>query len=80
MTTTFDHQRLEINAGDSRRRQIRALQVIFGGAAALAILALFSAAGPGDTGNAVAPGSVRVVADQPDPGWNSDPGWDFQSS
>jgi hypothetical protein len=45
---------------DARRRQIQLMQVIFAGAAAIATLALFSAAPPGDAGTAVASGSVQL--------------------
>jgi hypothetical protein len=50
----------QINSADVRRRQIRVMQVLFAGAAAAATLALFGAAQPGDTGTAVASGSVHL--------------------
>jgi hypothetical protein len=46
----------EINPSDTRRRNISAMQLIFAGAAAVATLALFSAARPLDTGTVVASG------------------------
>jgi hypothetical protein len=112
MKTTIDHQKHEINSADARRRQIRAMQVMFAGAATIATLALFNAARPGDAETVAASGSVHLVgqatdlpaqatapfgpqfaqtapgtvgsggfaAEPTDPGWNSDPGWDFQSA
>jgi hypothetical protein len=50
--TTIGH---ETKPTDTRRRQIRLIQVIFAGAATVAALALFSAARPGDA-TAVATG------------------------
>jgi hypothetical protein len=50
-----------INATDARRRQIRATQLIFAGAATVATLALFSA-GPSDTNDAVASGPAQATA------------------
>ncbi len=47
-------------SADARRRQIHYIQAIFAGAATVATLALFNAAQPGDAGNAVASGSVRL--------------------
>ena len=61
MTTTIDHQWHEINPADARRRQIRVMQVIFAGAAAIATLALFAAAPLGTGETTVASGSVRLV-------------------
>jgi hypothetical protein len=58
MTNNAHH----IHSADVRRRQIRLMQVLFAGAAAVATLALFSA-GPSDPQTAVASGSVRL-ADQ----------------
>jgi hypothetical protein len=46
----------ENNPSDTRRRQIRLMQVLFAGAATVAALALFSASRPLDTGTAVASG------------------------
>jgi hypothetical protein len=43
MPTANDHE-----SPDARRRQIRVAQVLFAGAATIAMLALFNAAGPGD--------------------------------
>ena len=45
----------EINPADTRRRQIRLIQVTFAGAAAVATLALSSTARPGDVATAAAP-------------------------
>jgi hypothetical protein len=56
----------EINPADARRRKIRATQLIFAGAAAVATLALFSAARPGSTDTAVATGLQFA---QTAPGW-----------
>src|ERR1700689_2915511 len=64
MTTkpfTTDGREL-INSADTRRRQIRVAQLIFAGAAAIATLALFSAASPGNAGTALASGSVSATA------------------
>jgi hypothetical protein len=46
----------ETNPSDARRRQIRLMQVIFAGAAAVAALTLFGAARPGCGDTAVATG------------------------
>jgi hypothetical protein len=51
-----------INSADTRRRQIRVAQLIFAGAAAIATLAPFSAASPGNAGTALASGSVSATA------------------
>ena len=70
MTTTIEHQRHKINSTDARRRQIRAIQVIFTGAATIATLALFSLTQPGGAGTVVASGPVRLVdyaTDRPAP-------------
>lgn len=50
----------EINSADVRRRQIRLIQVLFAGAAAVATFALFSA-GSSNAETAVAAGSVRLT-------------------
>jgi hypothetical protein len=61
MTTPIGHQRRDIDsAGDWCHRR-RVVQVIFAGAAAIATLALFSAAPNGTGDNTVASGSVRLV-------------------
>ena len=96
MTTIIDHSREidhshEINSADARRRQICLMRLLFAGAATFAMLALFSAARPGNAESVVASpqfsqaapsmsGAGGFATDQPDPGWNADPGWDFQSS
>ncbi len=54
--TTNGH---ETYAADARRRRIR-VQVIFAGAAAVATLALFGAARPGDATTGVAMGSITL--------------------
>src|SRR5208283_3108851 len=63
MTTTTYHQCDEINAAAARRWQLRVVQVIFVGAAAIAMLALFDAARPDTTETMLGSGSVRL-ADQ----------------
>jgi hypothetical protein len=50
-----------INSADARRRQIRAMQLIFAGAATVATLALFSA-GPSSPETAVASGPALAAA------------------
>ncbi len=60
MTTTH-HQCNEMNAADARRRQLRVAQIIFAGAAAIAMFALFDAARPDATDALVASGSVNLV-------------------
>jgi hypothetical protein len=76
METTPPQQTHETRSADARRRQRRALQVIFAGAATVAALALFNAAHPGDAGTVAAPASVRL-ADQatalPNGGLAADP-------
>jgi hypothetical protein len=61
MTTTIDHQRHEFNPAGARRRQIRVMQVIFAGAATVAMFALFDAARPGAAETIVTSGPVRLV-------------------
>jgi hypothetical protein len=51
-----------INSADTRRRQIRVAQLMFAGAAAIATLALFGTASPGNAGTALASGSVSATA------------------
>ena len=53
MTTT--------HSAGTRRRQLRILQLIFAGAAALAMLALFDAARPDTTHTVLGSGSVRLA-------------------
>jgi hypothetical protein len=61
MTTPVDHRWHEINSADGRCQRRRTAQVIFAGAAAIAMLALIDAALL-DTGKTtVASGSVRLV-------------------
>ena len=52
----------ESNSADARRRQIRVMQLLFAGAAAVATLALFSAAGPSDTDANTASGPAPLTA------------------
>jgi len=61
MTTTNPSQFHEINRTDARRRQLRMMQIIFAGAAAIAMLALFDAARPDTTQPVLAAGSVRLI-------------------
>lgn len=49
MTNTPSTPSHDIPAAAARRRQIRAMQLLFAGAAAVATLALFGAAQPGNT-------------------------------
>ncbi len=51
----------EINTTDARRRQLRTMQIIFAGGAAVAMLALFDVARPDSTPSVLASGSVRLV-------------------
>ena len=64
MTTTAPAQVHQINATGARRRQLRLLQLIFAGAAALGILAmpaLFNAARPDTTGSVLDSASVHLT-------------------
>jgi hypothetical protein len=61
MATTTPSQFHEINSAGARRRQLRMMQVIFAGAAAIAMLALFDAARPDTTQSVLASGSVRLT-------------------
>src|ERR1700760_4910823 len=95
MKTAIDHPEHETQPGARRHRQIRAVQVIFAGAATIATLALLNMAQPGTAETAVASGSVGLAdggfaADDPsDPGWSppqpdpgdfpTNPGWSSQS-
>jgi hypothetical protein len=51
----------EINSADRRRRRQRLTHVVFAGATAIAMLALFDAASLGTTALSVASGPVRLV-------------------
>jgi hypothetical protein len=51
----------EIKTTGARRRQLRTMQIIFAGAAAVAMLALFDAARPDTTQSVLASGSVGLV-------------------
>jgi hypothetical protein len=60
--TTAPHLRSpETNPAGARRRQLRMLQLIFAGVAALAMLALFDAARPDTTQTVLGSGSVRLT-------------------
>jgi hypothetical protein len=61
MTTALDHQWHEINSAKGRSQRRLVAQVIFAGAAAIAMLALFGAASQGTGDNTVPSGSVRLV-------------------
>lgn len=61
MTTTTPSEVRQSNATGARRRQLRLLQLIFAGAAALAMLALFDAARPDTTGSVLDSASVRLT-------------------
>jgi hypothetical protein len=61
-------------------RKTRILQATLGGAAAVATFALFNAAQATASPAPGTAGHVAYSAEPTDPGWNSDPGWDFQSS
>ena len=61
MTTTAPSQVHEINRTDAHRRQLRMLQLIFAGAAAIAMLALFDAARPDTTQSVFASRSVHLI-------------------
>jgi hypothetical protein len=60
-TNTPHHQCQEIRAADARRRQLRMMQLIFAGAAAIAMLALFDAARPDTTETVLGSGAVRLT-------------------
>ncbi len=61
MTTTTLAQVHHINATGARRRQLRMLQLVFAGAAAIALLALFDAARADTTQTMLRSGSVRLT-------------------
>src|SRR5271163_551011 len=61
MTTTTPSQVDQVNAIGARRRQLRLIQLIFAGAAAIAMLALFDAARPDTTGSVLNSASVRLT-------------------
>jgi hypothetical protein len=61
MTTTTPSQVDPINATGARRRQLRLIQLIFAGAAAIAMLALFDAAQPDTTSSVLNSASVRLA-------------------
>jgi hypothetical protein len=58
MTTTTSQIH---ETADARRRQLRMMQLIFAGAAAIAMLALFDAARPDTTETVLGSGSVRLT-------------------
>ena len=77
MTTPIDHQRQENNSADGRRERRRVKPVVFAGAAAIAMLALFDAAALGTRDTTVPSGSVRLVDqanDVPAPDISGPPG------
>jgi hypothetical protein len=59
--TTTPHQSNEIHSAAARRRQLRVMQVIFAGAATVAMFVLFDAARPDTTDAEVGSGSVRLT-------------------
>ncbi|MGO9253069.1 MAG: hypothetical protein ACLP5J_17235 [Mycobacterium sp.] len=59
--TTAHHQSQEIHAAGARHRQLRMIQVLFAGAAAIAMFALFDAARPGTAETVLESGSVRLT-------------------
>ncbi len=61
MTPTTPSQVHTINTVGARRRQLRLMQLIFAGTAALAMLALFDAARPDTTGSVLNSASVHLV-------------------
>ena len=61
MTTPIEHRWREIDSAGGRCNRHRVAQVIFAGAAAIAMLALFGAAAQGTGETTVASGSVRLV-------------------
>jgi len=67
--TTPHPQCHKTHAAGAPRRQLRMMQVIFAGAAAIALLVLFDAARPGTTDAVLGAGSVRtdVAVDSPLP-------------
>jgi hypothetical protein len=77
MTTPIEHPRRDVNSADGWCHRRRVAQVIFAGAAAIATLALFSAAPTGTGDDTVASGSVRLVdqaTDSPPPPGGPPPG------
>jgi hypothetical protein len=59
--TTPQHQCHETHAAGTRRRQLRKNALLFAGAAAIAMLALFDAARPDTTDTRLGSGSVRLT-------------------
>jgi hypothetical protein len=81
MATTLDKRWHEGNSGDGGGQRRRVTHVIFAGAAAIAMLALFDAASLGAGESTIASGSVRLVdqvtdmpAPPPSPGLPLPPG------
>lgn len=62
MTTNPSTLSHNATPADARRRQIRAMQLLFAGAAAVATLALFGAAQPGDSTVSVASSGAPHVS------------------
>ncbi|HET7074263.1 MAG TPA: hypothetical protein VFI55_09330 [Mycobacterium sp.] len=61
MTTTPHRPSRQTHAAGTRRRQLRVMQLIFAGAAAIAMFALFDAARPDTTETMLGSGSVRLA-------------------
>jgi hypothetical protein len=61
MTTTPHQPSRHTHAAGTRRRQLRVMQLMFAGAAAIAMLALFDAARPDTTETMLGSGSVRLA-------------------
>jgi hypothetical protein len=61
MTATIERLDHQIHAAGRRRRQLRVMQAILAGAAAMATLALFDAGRPGTAQTVLASGSVRLA-------------------
>ena len=61
MTTTAPSQFHQTTTTGARHRQLRMMQLIFAGAAALAMLALLNAAAPDATQSVLASGSVHLI-------------------
>ena len=60
-TTAAGRQCYETDTAGARRRRLRMMQLIFAGAAAIAMLALSDAAGPDTTHTVLGSGTVRLT-------------------
>lgn len=70
MTPTITQQGRKFHSADQPRQQLRVMQIILAGAAAIAMLALFDVGRPGAAQTELASGSVRLAdmtADLPAP-------------